>query len=170
MSGLMGDSARGTSGRTAAKTSTLQASYRVTTAVEGLCIPILYGRNGLQANIFFAWGWAPVAQAAPSQSMGKGGGKPSGGAQYVYTIFALLGLCEGILSAIGRYWWDKTRMYQFSAAGLAAARLSQTDSPWKTRRFRQSSLSGGHSGEAGDCRRIFKLLLWDKKTLTQNHR
>ncbi len=37
----MGDSAAGSSGRTAAKTSTLRASYRVTTEVEGLAIPIL---------------------------------------------------------------------------------------------------------------------------------
>jgi len=86
MSGLMGDSAAGTSGRAAAKTSTLQASYRVTTAVEGLAIPILYGRNRLQPNIFFTWGWQAIAQQSPSQSMGKGGGSPAGGAQYVYTI------------------------------------------------------------------------------------
>ena len=130
MSGLMGDSAAGTSGRAAAKTSTLQASYRVTTAVEGLAIPILYGRNRLQPNIFFTWGWQPIAQPAPSQSMGKGGGSsPSGGSQYVYTIWALLGLCEGPLTAIGRNWNDKTRQYLFSAAGLAAGARPQAPVP-----------------------------------------
>ena len=41
MSGLMGNKSAGTSGRTAAKTSTLRASHRVTTAVQGLAIPIL---------------------------------------------------------------------------------------------------------------------------------
>jgi hypothetical protein len=44
MSGLMGDSAAATSARAAAKTSTLLASYRVTTAVEGLAIPLFWGR------------------------------------------------------------------------------------------------------------------------------
>jgi hypothetical protein len=37
----MGNKSAGTSGRTAAKTSTLRASHRVTTAVQGLAIPIL---------------------------------------------------------------------------------------------------------------------------------
>ncbi len=129
MSGLMGDSAAGTSGRTGAKTSTLQASYRVTTAVEGLAIPILYGRNRLQPNIFFTWGWQAVAQQSPSQSMGKGGGSPAGGSQYVYTIFTLFGLCEGIVSAIGRSWNDKNRLYQFSAAGLASGARPQPPVP-----------------------------------------
>ncbi len=130
MSGLMGDSAAGTSGRTAAKTSTIQASYRVTTAVEGLAIPILYGRNRLQPNIFFTWGWQPIAQPAPSQSMGKGGGsQPSGGFQYVYTIWALLGLCEGPLTAIGRFWSDRARQCLFSAAGLAAGARPQAPVP-----------------------------------------
>ncbi len=86
----MGDSAAGTSGRTAAKTSTLQASYRGATAVEGLVIPILYGRNRLQLNIFFTWGCQAIARQSPSQRMGKGGGRPpAGGVQYVYTIYAL---------------------------------------------------------------------------------
>jgi hypothetical protein len=85
----MGNKSVGSSGRTGAKTSTLQASYRATTAVAGLAIPILYGRNRLQPNIFFTWGWQPIAQPALSQSMGKGGGSPAGGAQYVYTIYAL---------------------------------------------------------------------------------
>ena len=129
MSGLMGDSAAGTSGRAAAKTSTLQASYRVTTAVEGLAIPILYGRNRLQANIFFTWGWQAIAQQSPSQSMGKGGGSPAGGAQYVYTIYALFGLCEGLVSAIGINWNDKTKIYQFSAAGLASGARPQPPVP-----------------------------------------
>jgi hypothetical protein len=130
MSGLMGDSAAGTSGRAAAKTSTLQASYRVTTAVEGLAIPILYGRNRLQPNIFFTWGWQAIAQPSPSQSMGKGGGSsPAGGAQYVYTIYALFGLCEGLVSAIGINWNDKTKIYQFSAAGLASGARPQPPVP-----------------------------------------
>ncbi|MGO9176310.1 MAG: phage tail protein [Desulfobaccales bacterium] len=129
MSGLMGDSAAGTSGRTAAKTSTLQASYRVTTAVEGLAIPLFYGRNRLQPNIFFTWSWQPIAQAAPSQSMGKGGSKPSGGTQYVYTIWALLGLCEGVVAAIGRNWSDKNRGYLFSAVGLASGARPQAPVP-----------------------------------------
>ena len=86
MSGLMGDSAAGSSSRPAAKTSTIQASYRVTTAVEGLAIPLFYGRNRLQPNIFSSWGWQAIAKQSPSQSMGKGGGSPAGGAQYVYTI------------------------------------------------------------------------------------
>src|SRR5208337_1510947 len=129
MSGLMGDSAAGTSGRTGAKTSTLQASYRVTTAVEGLAIPILYGRNRLQPNIFFTWGWQAIAQQSPSQSMGKGGGSPAGGAQYVYTIYALFGLCEGLVSAIGINWNDKTKIYQFSAAGLASGARPQPPVP-----------------------------------------
>jgi hypothetical protein len=130
MSGLMGDSAAGTSGRAAAKTSTLQASYRVTTAVEGLAIPILYGRNRLQPNIFFTWGWQAIAQPSPSQSMGKGGGSPpAGGVQYVYTIYALFGLCEGLVSAIGINWNDKTKIYQFSAAGLASGARPQPPVP-----------------------------------------
>ncbi|MGD0826570.1 MAG: phage tail protein [Desulfobaccales bacterium] len=129
MSGLMGDSAAGTSGRSLAKTSTLQASYRVTTSVEGLAIPILYGRNRLQPNIFFTWGWTPVAQAAPSQSMGKGGGAPSGGTQYVYVIWTLFGLCEGPVSAIGRYWVDKGRAYQFNASYLASGARPQPPVP-----------------------------------------
>ncbi|MGA7577864.1 MAG: phage tail protein [Desulfobaccales bacterium] len=129
MSGLMADSAAGTSGRTAAKTSTLQASYRVTTAVEGLAIPLFYGRNRLQPNIFFAWGWQPVAQAQPSQSMGKGGSQPAGGTQYVYTQWVLFGLCEGPVTAIGRNWNDKTRQYTFSAAGLAPGSRPQPPVP-----------------------------------------
>ena len=130
MSGLMGDSAAGTSGRAAAKTSTLQASYRVTTAVEGLAIPILYGRNRLQANIFFTWGWQAIGQPSPSQSMGKGGGRSTaGGTQYVYTIYALFGLCEGLVSAIGINWNDKAKIYQFSAAGLASGARPQPPVP-----------------------------------------
>ena len=129
MSGLMADSAAGTSGRTAAKTSTLQASYRVTSAVEGLAIPLFYGRNRLQPNIFFAWGWQPVAQPASSQSMGKGGSQPAGGTQYVYTQWVLFGLCEGPVTAIGRNWNDKTRQCTFSAAGLAPGSRPATPGP-----------------------------------------
>ncbi|MGD0826575.1 MAG: hypothetical protein ABSA09_00605 [Desulfobaccales bacterium] len=76
MSGLMGDSSAGTSGRSLAKTSTLQASYRVTTSVQGLAIPILYGCKRLQPNIFFTWGWAWPSR--PLQEQGKGGGRLPG--------------------------------------------------------------------------------------------
>jgi len=75
MSGLMGDKSAGASGRVAPKTSTLQASYRISTSIEGLVIPILYGCNRLTPNIFFDWGWQALAQPAPSQNMGKGGGR-----------------------------------------------------------------------------------------------
>ena len=76
MSGLFGPSEAGTSRRAVAKTSLLQASYRFTTSIEGSVIPLLWGRNRLTANIFFAWGWQPVAQQSASQAMGKGGGAP----------------------------------------------------------------------------------------------
>src|SRR5208337_2499194 len=129
MSGLFGDSSAGTSGRSLAKTSTLQASYRVTTSVEGLAIPILYGRNRLQPNIFFVWGWTPVSQPAPSSSMGKGGGAPSGGTQYIYCMWTMFGLCEGPVSAIGRWWIDKSRRYQFNASYLASGARPQPPIP-----------------------------------------
>jgi hypothetical protein len=120
----MGEKSRGTSGRTAAKISTLQASYRVNTSIEGLCIPILYGRNRLQPNIFFAWSWVPQGNwTEPPGQGGKGGlfgtPKQGGSIQYTYSMWMLLGLCEGPLLAIGRLWQDKGRGYQFSAYDLA---------------------------------------------------
>lgn len=74
MSGLMGNKSAGTSGRTAAKTSTLQASYRITTAIEGLAIPMFWGRTRLEPNIFFAWDWVPVANWTEPPGQGGMGG------------------------------------------------------------------------------------------------
>jgi hypothetical protein len=70
------------------------------TAREGAPIPRLYGRMRLSGQLI----WASRFQEATKTSGGKGGSASS--TSYAYSVSFAVGLCEGVITRLGRIWAD----------------------------------------------------------------
>jgi hypothetical protein len=106
-------------GNTARKTTRTgpASQLRIQTAIQGTPIPILWGQTRLAANIL----WYGNFKAAKASTAGGKGGALSGGkagnsGTYNYSASVVLGLCEGVVSAIGKVWSNKV---QTTIAALA---------------------------------------------------
>ena len=77
---------------------------RVQTSLQGVPIPIVYGRTRIAPNLvwygnFF---WKPV-NSGKKGTGGSGSGKKGGG-EYDYGAAVILGLCQGTIRSIGTVW------------------------------------------------------------------
>lgn len=167
MSGLFGGGAPSTpTQRPSSTVAPMITSYRVQTAVEGLVIPILYGRNRLPGNIIYAADFQSIAHIVYTQTStttsgggGGGGGKGGGGGSstttqtssettYTYIMAIIWGLCEGPIQKIGQMWREKA-LCQMGSYGSAAQMLGnrpQNPPPWLAGAHPDQSL--GYSGLA----------------------
>jgi len=80
--------------------------FRLTTASEGAAVGQVYGRVRIPGQVI----WASRFEERSSTS-GGGGGKGSPGpqatvTQYSYSVSLAIGLCEGVISRVGRIWAD----------------------------------------------------------------
>ena len=77
---------------------------RLQTSVQGLPVPIIYGRTRIAPNLIwfgdFFW-----EQVTGSKKGGGGGGSgKKGGGEYDYGAAVMLGLCQGPITGIGTVW------------------------------------------------------------------
>lgn len=103
MGGLFGGG-----GKSVSTSETAALGLRVQTSVQGLAIPLVYGRTRIPANIL----WYDDFTAIPHTTTQKTGGKSGGGSKstnttYTYTASFVLGLCEGPITSINSVWRDK---------------------------------------------------------------
>lgn len=85
---------------------------RIQTAVQGTAIPLLWGKTRLAANIIWYGNFnATPVRATPSGGKGGvlSGGKAGNTGTYNYSASVILGLCEGIVGAIGIVWSNKVK-------------------------------------------------------------
>ena len=78
---------------------------RVNTSIQGLPIPIVYGRTRIAGNLV----WYGAFQAVPATSGGKkgsggGGSGKKGGGEYDYGAAIIIGLCQGTVGQLGAVW------------------------------------------------------------------
>jgi hypothetical protein len=101
----------------------------VQTSLQGLPIPILYGRQRLAPNLIwygnFFW---KTVQGGKKGSSGSGSGKKGGG-EYDYGAAIMLGLCQGPISRTGAVWntqgnlptQEATETYTVGGSGIYTA-------------------------------------------------
>ncbi len=80
-----------------------QASLPVQTSTDGAAMPRLWGRMRLAGQII----WASRFREERIESGGKGGSRQT---SYRYSVSFALGLCEGVISGIGRIWANGARL------------------------------------------------------------
>lgn len=152
MSGIFGGGSGG--GQNVSISSPIIASIRLQTSAFGRAIPLCYGTTRIAGNLLWYADFTPIPHTTVTSSGGGGGGKGGGGGgestttqtTYTYTAAAIMGLCEGEISALGRAWADK-EVTTPSALGLSTylGTSTQTALPY---------VSTNHPGEALGYRRL----------------
>jgi Putative phage tail protein len=103
MTGAVG---RGTN----AKQPSAIGSLQYQTSQEGGAIPLVYGTCRVSGNLLDYAGFTstPSSTSGKSGPLGKGGGGGKGGnASYMYSASFIMGLCQGPISNIDLFWYDK---------------------------------------------------------------
>lgn len=83
----------------------VMGGIRVQTSLQGMPIPIVYGRTRIAGNL--VWYGDFVAVPATSGKKGYTGGSGSGkkgGGQYDYGAAVIIGLCQGPIKSLGAVW------------------------------------------------------------------
>lgn len=94
------------SGQNPTQDGTKLSDLKVTGSTEGASIPRLYGRARLSGQVIWATNLEEVAVTSDS-SGGKGGGSSGNGSTtYKYYANFAVGICEGVITSIGRIWAD----------------------------------------------------------------
>lgn len=83
----------------------VMGGIRVNTSLQGVPIPIVYGRNRIAPNLIWYsdFFWEQIATGKKGSTAGSGTGKKAGG-EYDYGAAVILGLCQGPISGIGTVW------------------------------------------------------------------
>jgi hypothetical protein len=115
----------GSSGSTAATTSTVANGIDVQTSLAGTPIQIVYGCNRVSGNLVWYGGFNAVQG---SSSGGKGGTASNG--QYTYYASFIMGVCQGPVSFIDRVWASKSTSETIAAAGLDFISGTIGQAPW----------------------------------------
>ncbi|MGA8758825.1 MAG: hypothetical protein WB611_21445, partial [Stellaceae bacterium] len=101
MTGILG---RGSN----AKQQNIAASLRFQTSQSGGTIPLVYGANRVAINLLDYQNFS----ANGGKGKGKGGGgtkiQGKGGAQAMYQVDFVAGLCQGPVTNFGLLWYSKT--------------------------------------------------------------
>lgn len=83
----------------------VMGGIRVNTSLQGVPIPILYGRNRIAPNLIWYsdFFWEQIVSGKKGGTRGGGTGKKAGG-EYDYGAAVILGLCQGPIVGIGNIW------------------------------------------------------------------
>jgi hypothetical protein len=82
-------------------------NMNIQTSGYGRCIPVVYGRARVSANLIFYDDFKAISHTEyQNTGKGGGGGSQSSNTTYTYTAAVILGICEGEVS-VGRTWVDK---------------------------------------------------------------
>jgi hypothetical protein len=103
MSGLFGKK------KSVSSSSPVISSLRVTTALAGKAIPIIWGKTRISPNVIEYVDFETIAHNSSSQSGGKGGGSSNNSdTSYTYTAALEMAICQGPINAVTAVWKDKT--------------------------------------------------------------
>lgn len=110
---------------------------KVQTSALNMPIPLVWGKARLAWNLIWQGDFT-----AHGQNSGKGGGKGGGkgSTSYTYTVAVMLGLCEGVVSAIGTVWSNQSTT-TLAKLGLTLFGGTATQAPW-------SYLTSAHPSQA----------------------
>jgi hypothetical protein len=88
--------------------SPIISSLRVTTALAGKPIPLLYGKTRVSPNVIEYTDFTATANKSSSQSGGKGGGSSNNDStSYSYSAAIEFAICQGPMNAVTQVWKDK---------------------------------------------------------------
>jgi hypothetical protein len=136
MSGLFGKSRHNSTAADQLSNMSIQTSG------YGRCIPVVYGKARVSANLIFYADFKAIAHTE-KQKVGKGGGgSTQKNTTYTYTAAVILGICEGPVG-FARVWVDKDSYKSPGAAGLSLTMIDgkPAQAPW-------SYLVSKHPGKA----------------------
>ncbi len=81
--------------------------FRLTGAGEGAGIARMHGRMRVSGQVIWA---SRFAESAETSGGGKGAPSQPAVTQFSYTVSLAIGLCEGVVSRVGRVWADGTEI------------------------------------------------------------
>lgn len=106
------------------------SSFTVTTAEYGASVPEIYGTTRISGNVIYYDDFT-AHEHRETQTAGKGGKSKSVSITYTYTVAVIIGLCEGLISGIGKVWIDKNVYnYPDDTIQLSAYKGTADQSPW----------------------------------------
>ncbi len=112
MTGILG---RGSN----AKQQNVAASLRFQTSQKGGTIPLVYGANRVAINLL---DYQNFSANGGKGKGGKGGGSNTqgkGGAQTMYQVDFVAGLCQGPVANLGLFWYSKTVTTLLGGSGIS---------------------------------------------------
>lgn len=106
------------------------SSFSVSTAEYGSAVPEVFGTTRRSGNVIYYDDFT-AHEHRESHKAGKGGRKKTVTISYTYTVAAILGLCEGPITGIGKVWVGKS-VYDYPSEdiGLSCWNGTNTQEPW----------------------------------------
>lgn len=106
------------------------SDFIVATAEYGASVPEILGTTRVSGNIIYYDDFTAI-EHKDVQKAGKGGGSKHVNITYTYTVAAIIGLCEGEISGIGKI-WDGKDVYEYPSdkINMTLFKGSETQQPW----------------------------------------
>lgn len=100
-------------------------SMRIQQSAYGLTQPLIYGKNRVEANMFWYGDFKATAHTTTKKSGGKGGKTKTKNTTYTYSASLMLGLCENKIKDIGIIWRDKEQIVTKTEGGMQLKPIDQ---------------------------------------------
>jgi hypothetical protein len=100
-------------------------SMRIQQSAYGLTQPLIYGKNRVEANMFWYGDFKATAHTTTKKSGGKGGKTKTKNTTYTYSASLMLGLCENKIKDIGIIWRDKEQIVTKTEGGVQLKPIDQ---------------------------------------------
>ena len=106
------------------------SDFIVATAEYGASVPEILGTTRVSGNIIYYDDFTAI-EHKEVQKAGKGGRSKHVNITYTYTVAAIIGLCEGEISGIGKI-WDGKDVYQYPSdkINMTLFKGSENQQPW----------------------------------------
>ena len=109
--------------------SELLDNINVQTSGYGRCIPVVYGKVRVAANLIYYDNFTAIPHTETIKTGKGGGGSTQSNTTYTYTASIMLGICEGPVS-IGIVWIDKDIYTDPASLSFSVYEGNLTQSPW----------------------------------------
>jgi hypothetical protein len=123
----------------------------IQTSAYGRCIPIVYGKARVAANLIFYNDFTAIAHVTSTPTGGKGGRKKySTDTTWTYTASVALGICEGPAGLTGKVWVDKDCYEEngLKELGMSFFKGELSQSPWPHVASKHPSKAVGYGSTA----------------------
>ena len=106
------------------------SDFIVATAEYGASVPEILGTTRVSGNIIYYDDFTAI-EHKEVQKAGKGGRSKHVNITYTYTVAAIIGLCEGEISGIGKI-WDGKDVYEYPSdkINMTLFKGSENQQPW----------------------------------------